>query len=75
MSTESESDVARERRLRYELSREGLALRKSRVRSPNLDDFGRYQVVDPYSQYLVAGPYYELTLDDVEEMVQSLAQR
>ena len=56
----------RERMLRRALNKRGYTLRKSRKRSGcNYYDEGGYMIVDPYIDGCIAGPRYELTLDDV----------
>lgn len=70
------SDKVRENRLRRWAKRLGLELQKSRARKIHADDFGGWQVVDPYTDAdgtpyatVVAGPNYELDLDDVEKVL------
>jgi hypothetical protein len=64
------SEKIRENRLRRMAERQGLELRKSRRRDPRALGFGRWMIVDPYSNAVVvgAGPTGEpdLDLDDVE---------
>jgi hypothetical protein len=64
------SEKIRENRLRRMAERQGLALNKSRRRDPRALGFGRWMIVDPYSNAVVlgAGPTGEpdLNLDDVE---------
>lgn len=57
----------RENRLRRRLAHEGYALRKSRDRSPHVDNLGGYMIVDAGRNFIVAGQRYDLDLDDVEE--------
>lgn len=59
----------RENRLRRTARRLGLALRKSRVRSIHLDDFGEYMILDATSNAVVAGARSDYTIDDVEEFL------
>jgi hypothetical protein len=50
--------------------RQRLALHKSRRRDPRAYDYGRYMIVDPYNNTIVAGGSplaYGLDLDDVEK--------
>lgn len=55
-------------------ARQGLQLMKAHRRDPNAWDFGTYQLVDPYTNSLVAavwelGRGYGLDLDDVEKFL------
>ncbi len=45
----------------------GYAVQKSRARVnvPNADDFGGYRLVDPFANTLVAGPRFDLSLEDI----------
>lgn len=64
-------DKSRERRLNRALNKLGYALHKSRRRA-NFDyyDEGGYIIVNPYINGCIAGPRFELTLDDVEEYLE-----
>ena len=57
-----------ENRLRRMAKRQALQLMKSRVRDPRAVDFGRYMIVDPYTNTIVAGGHggFDLTIDQVE---------
>jgi hypothetical protein len=58
-------DKVRENRLRRQARRVGLMLRKSRSwRPPN--SLGEYGVLDPYTNVLVAGWDYDLSLNEAE---------
>ena len=61
-----QSERAREDRLRRRAARAGLALQKSRVREPHLDDFGRYRLINRNHNWIVAGERFDLDLDAVE---------
>lgn len=63
-------DKARESRLRRRAKRLGLTLRKSRARRLTLDDRGLYRVVK--EGWIVAGEKFDLTLDDVEALLDRL---
>jgi hypothetical protein len=54
-----------ERKLRRKAKALGYVLHKSRVRNPHLDNFGGYMLVDLYTDGLVRGQRYDLSLDDV----------
>lgn len=58
-----------ENRLRRQLSKEGYMLRKSRTRNWNIDDYGEYMITDPYTNMIVAGSRFDLSLEDVERFV------
>jgi hypothetical protein len=57
--------VRREARARRQLARQGLTVRKDRVRTWNLDHHGGYMVVNE-SNYIVGGQRFDLTLEDLE---------
>lgn len=64
-------DKVRENRLRRVAGRRGLRLEKSRRRDPRAWDYGTYQLVDAYTNGLVAAEWdvgrgYGLTLDEIE---------
>jgi len=61
------SDHAREARLRRRAARDGLMIRKSRLRgTPHLDDQGGYMILNANYNTVVAGPRFDFDLDDVE---------
>ena len=60
-------EAAREARLRRQAIRQGLMLQKSRRRDPQQVDFGRFWLIEPYLNALVAGDHYGLSLDEVED--------
>jgi len=71
-NTMSDEEKIRENRLRRMAERQGLKLEKSRRRDPRAWDFGTYQLVDPYTNTIVAhnfatGRGYGLSLDEIEE--------
>jgi len=59
-------EATREQRLRRLASRRDLILRKDRARSWNPDHQGGWMICDPYTNTIVAGSRFELSLDDVE---------
>jgi hypothetical protein len=63
------ADRSREKDLRRQASRQGLALRKSPSRAVKADGYGRYHLINPDGSSIVAGGFpahYSLTLDGVE---------
>ena len=58
--------AVREGRVRRELAKRGLALRRDRARSWSLDHLGGYRIVEPYANFIVAGSRFELSLEAVE---------
>lgn len=70
----SQEEKIRENRLRRMASRQGLAIRKSRTRDPRAIDYGRWVIIDPYADAVVAGtggigrPHW--SLDDVERYLE-----
>jgi hypothetical protein len=69
MPTTTDPDVRREQRLRGRAERRGYVLRKSRVRTTNIDNYGGYMVLDANRNLVVAGPLWELDLDDVDRFL------
>jgi hypothetical protein len=64
------NDTERERRIRRLAERRGVAVRKSPEEDPHSPDFGKFQIVDPGDNTVIAGdePHaYSLTLNDVEQ--------
>lgn len=60
-------EKARESRLRRIARRQGLALRKSRLRGPtHIDDQGGWMIVNPFNNTIVVGEKFDWSLDDVE---------
>jgi hypothetical protein len=60
----------RENRLRRMAERQGLRLEKSRRRDKRAYDYGTYQLIDPYTNALVASGNqhgYGLSLDEIEQ--------
>lgn len=51
-----------ESRIRRRLARAGYRLEKSRVRKPHLNDQGGYQVINPWTNTVMAGDRYDLDL-------------
>ena len=64
------SEKALEQKLRRELNKVGYALHKSR-KSLSADNLGGYMVVDISHNAVVAGPRYELDLDDIQELLEA----
>jgi len=72
---ETDTERNRENRLRRAVKRIGkanneeYALRKSRVRSPHVNDEGGYMIVHLNQNIPLEGVRFELDLDDVESWV------
>ncbi|MBA3584720.1 MAG: hypothetical protein H0W36_09390 [Gemmatimonadetes bacterium] len=63
-------DKVHENRLRRMAERQGLFLKKSRRRDPRSLDYGRYMLVDSFTNTIVAGELNSpraLTLGEIEE--------
>ena len=60
----------RENKVRRQLAKQGLALRKSRVSIFSADDKGGYRIIDMQFNRIEAGERFELTLEEVEAFVQ-----
>lgn len=74
-TTDPAVDKRREAYLRRWAARLGLALQKSRARDPMRMDYGRFRIVRPESDYVVAGrfPYgYTLSPEDVADVLEEL---
>lgn len=69
------TDKARENRLRRWAARLGVYVRKSRARTWHFDDRGGYRIVDPFTNTVLAGEKFDLTMDDVEEFLQEYEAR
>lgn len=63
------TEKSQEQKLRRIIKSAGYELHKSRVRNINLDDLGGYQIVDPEYNCVVHGRRFELSLEDVAELV------
>jgi hypothetical protein len=63
---ETQTDAAREARLRRLAKQQGYSLRKDRARSWNSDHFGGYMIVNDSINAIVAGSRFDLDLDEVE---------
>jgi hypothetical protein len=64
-----EDDKVHENRLRRKAARLGLALRKSRARRLHLNNRGMYRIVDPYRNFIIAGERFDLSLEEVEAIL------
>ncbi len=71
---EDRASKARESRLRRQARRQGLRLVKSRSRDPRAFDYGRYRLIDPERNFLIAGHPLALSLDEVETELAELAE-
>jgi hypothetical protein len=56
-------------RLRKRAGRRGYLLRKSRVKTPHLNDQGGYRVINPQKNTIILGEKYDLTLADLEKFL------
>jgi len=68
-TTTSTDGDRREAAVRRALRRDGHALGKSRVRSPNLDNQSGFMIVATATNLILAGEKFDLTLVDVERWV------
>jgi hypothetical protein len=64
-------DRNRETRLRRLAKQKGLTLRKSRIRTPNINNRGGYMVINTGRNFVVQGEQFDLTLDDVEGLLEN----
>ncbi len=67
----SNADKTRENRLRRKLHRGGYALKKDRSRFWSLHHQGGYMIKDNIGNFIVAGEWYHLNLEDVENWLKS----
>lgn len=67
----ADPEARRERHLRYLADREGFVLRKSRSRTPEAAEYGRYWLIDADVNEMVCGgfPYNGTDLDEIEEFL------
>lgn len=63
----SNTEAAREARVRRAMARCGLVLRKDRAWTINPDHLGGYMIIDTQYNAIVAGSRYDWTLEDCEE--------
>ena len=64
----AKDERGREQRLRRQAKRQGIVLRKSRVRvHQTADDLGEYMLLDARFNSCLAGSRFDMTLDDVEK--------
>jgi len=58
-----------ENRMRHALARQGYRLMKSRLRDECAIDFGRYYIVDPDRNSIVARGNFRMMIEDVDRWV------
>jgi hypothetical protein len=75
-TTLDRTTLLREQRLRGKARRQGLSLRKSRVRNLHIDDQGGYMLlahdwngISSHDGVVLAGARFDLELDDVERFL------
>lgn len=68
----STKDKTRESMFRRHLKKHGIRIEKSRIRNPNINNYGHYMLIDIYKNSVVEGLRYEMTLDDIEEYLKNL---
>lgn len=61
----------REDRVRRQLAKQGLILRKSRVSTPSADDQGGYMIVDAQFNRIEVGERFDMSLEEVEAFAQN----
>lgn len=61
----------REDRVRRQLAKQGLALRKSRVSTTAADEQGGYMIVDAQFNRIEAGERFDMSLEEVEAFAQN----
>jgi len=69
-TTNQNTDI-RENLLRRELAKNGFLLKKSHVFIPNAYNLGGYKIVYASHNHEVAGGKFELSLDNVEDLIAS----
>jgi hypothetical protein len=63
--TEELDEAAHEAQARRAAKRAGLKARKSRWRRNSIDNYGGFQIVDPYRNWVVAGVRYDMSAQQV----------
>jgi len=71
----NQDQKVRENRLRRMAHRLGLEIRKSRVRTIQLHDWGDYSVLDRKSGEVVAGEKQDLSVDQVESVLRAIEDK
>lgn len=67
-----EKDIkCREDKVRRQLAKQGLTLRKSRVSTFSADNQGGYMIIDSQFNRIEAGERFDMTLEDVEAFAQN----
>ena len=64
------SEKAPDARARRAAKRVGLVARKSRWRLGSIDNFGKFMLVNPYSNFCVAGQRFDMAAEDVIDFCQ-----
>jgi hypothetical protein len=64
---------ALENKLRRQLQKSGYRLEKSRIRNKNVDNQGGYMIIKTYTNAVHYGDRYQLTIEDVQEIVKDLS--
>jgi hypothetical protein len=59
------SSSAIDSRVRRTARRAGLVARKSRWRADSIDNWGEYMLVDPTTNFAVAGSRYDMTAEEI----------
>ena len=71
----STADKVRENRLRRWAKRLGYSVHKDRARSWSIDNLGGYRLVYVYTNTIEAGEKFNLSLDDVENLLGGIEDR
>jgi hypothetical protein len=70
MNTKTMSDSALEARARRAAQKAGLKAVKSRWRAGSVDNYGGFQIIDPYFNRVEAGLRYDMSAQEVIEYCQ-----
>jgi hypothetical protein len=62
---ESELHSRLDARARRAAKKIGLVARRSRWRAGSVDNWGNFQLIDPYTNWIVAGSRFDMTAEDV----------
>ncbi|MGI5849439.1 MAG: hypothetical protein ACOX8Q_05175 [Christensenellales bacterium] len=57
----------RENRARRQAKRQGLIIKKSRAKKPNIDDLQGYMIIDAQTNLIVAGARFNFSLEEIED--------
>ena len=60
-----------ENRLRRHAKKQGLKIEKSRVRNTHFNNQGGYQLIDYYTNAVIKGANYDLSLEEISNYIEN----